>query len=490
MKKYYNENIPAFAYCLLVSAAFMLVCTKSSPLYLLNDWADPNCYFTMGKSMFHGKVLYRDILDHKGPYIFLLYGLASLISSTDFLGVFLFEILSWGIFLYYNHKIAVLYLTKRQGFVMLPLLSAVILASESFYYGGSAEEFCLPLLAAGLSYFLEYFHNEHRGDGLAYRKILICGICAGILFWTKFNLLGFYFAWLLTFLLIDIRKRDVKGAVKKCLVFSGGILAASLPWLLYFGLNRSMDSLWNEYFYKNIFQYGGGENMTLVKRAVEYVLILKHNFRVNYGYFIFIFIGFCYTVLSKKIRGLQKLGICLMAGCSYLLIYIGRVWNYYALPLSVFAVLGFIALFRLISKRILMAKPAYFISLALSFIFVYFNSVNIEYLGTTGDGAFQYEIKDIIESGSDRSLLLYGVYDLGIYTLCDILPDCKYFFQNNLEDAEREKEWQMFIREGRTEYVLANENYPQTVYEQYNLVYHKTVVLEKRDLDIYLFKRK
>ena len=45
------------AWCVAIAAAVLLLCSKSSPLFVLNDWMDANIFFTMGKSMFSGKVL-------------------------------------------------------------------------------------------------------------------------------------------------------------------------------------------------------------------------------------------------------------------------------------------------------------------------------------------------------------------------------------------------------------------------------------------------
>ncbi len=39
---------------LCLSFGFLLICSKSSPLYPYNDWVDVNCFFTMGRSMLHG----------------------------------------------------------------------------------------------------------------------------------------------------------------------------------------------------------------------------------------------------------------------------------------------------------------------------------------------------------------------------------------------------------------------------------------------------
>ena len=86
-------------WCLGAAALVLALCSKTSPLYAFNDWMDANIFFTMGKSMLSGKVLYRDVFDHKGPVLYLLYGLGWLLDHTDFIGVFVLEICGFSVFL-------------------------------------------------------------------------------------------------------------------------------------------------------------------------------------------------------------------------------------------------------------------------------------------------------------------------------------------------------------------------------------------------------
>ena len=58
------------------------VCSKSSPLYPMNDWVDVNCFFTVGRGITHGMVPYLDLYEQKGPLIYFLYALAALISES------------------------------------------------------------------------------------------------------------------------------------------------------------------------------------------------------------------------------------------------------------------------------------------------------------------------------------------------------------------------------------------------------------------------
>ena len=48
---------------LITAVAAITICSKSSPIYPLNDWVDSNCFMTVGKSMLRGVVPYRDLYE-------------------------------------------------------------------------------------------------------------------------------------------------------------------------------------------------------------------------------------------------------------------------------------------------------------------------------------------------------------------------------------------------------------------------------------------
>lgn len=53
----------------LISVSILLICSKNSPLYLMNDWVDVNCFFTVGRGMRHGLTPYLDLYEQKGPLL-------------------------------------------------------------------------------------------------------------------------------------------------------------------------------------------------------------------------------------------------------------------------------------------------------------------------------------------------------------------------------------------------------------------------------------
>ena len=57
IKKYnilQSKKIIVYASFIIISFILMLFCTKSSPLFVFNDWFDANVYFTMGKGLGKG----------------------------------------------------------------------------------------------------------------------------------------------------------------------------------------------------------------------------------------------------------------------------------------------------------------------------------------------------------------------------------------------------------------------------------------------------
>ena len=151
------SNIFIYFYCLLISFSILIICTRSSPLYVFNDWVDANAYFTMGKGMIHGLVPFKNLFEQKGPLLYLIHGLSYLISNTTFFGVFIFEILSFSVVLFFAYKIINIYFSNKYSLIALPVLACFILSNRVFLQGDSAEEFCLSFLFISLYYFIYYF---------------------------------------------------------------------------------------------------------------------------------------------------------------------------------------------------------------------------------------------------------------------------------------------------------------------------------------------
>lgn len=215
-------------FCIFLSAIMITICSTCSFLFATNGWVDANCLFTVGRSIFHCKVLYRDIIDHKGLYIYVINILGYLLSHRSFLGMYLVEIVFFSIFLYFSCQSLRLYVSQHTAVRLMPLLAAT---------------------AAACIYFMLRYLNSGCNEALmGWRTLLINGILAGIVLWLKYTMLGLWFGFMAMVFFLMLSKRQVKRAFLSCLVFLGGMAAATIPALLYFGINGALKDCWNIFF--------------------------------------------------------------------------------------------------------------------------------------------------------------------------------------------------------------------------------------------------
>lgn len=170
------NNYILYAVCLLSAAGLLAICSKSSPLYPLNDWPDINCFYTLGKGMIHGKMPYVDLLEQKGPYIYAMAALSYLMDGHGFGGYFLFEVLGMYLFLLYAYKLSALYCRNTQLW-MLPLLGMAVTTAKSFVHGGSWEQLSLGILAYAAYSLLAFL--KHPGSPLGARTLVLNGLLGG-----------------------------------------------------------------------------------------------------------------------------------------------------------------------------------------------------------------------------------------------------------------------------------------------------------------------
>ena len=223
----------AFFFLLVASNLVMAICATTSPLYPFHLWDDSNCFFTVGKSVLKGKVIYRDIYEQKGPLIYFLHTLASIISFRTFFGIYIFEVISCTFFLYFCFKILRLFGVGRSVLFLLPIWAAVAFSSRNFEYGDSVEEFSIALISYPLYCSMK---NIMEKRDFSFRELFLVGVCAGIVFWMKFTLVSFFIGWATVPVVVYVRQRRVADCMKSFAHVLFGVAAVSSPVVLYFVL--------------------------------------------------------------------------------------------------------------------------------------------------------------------------------------------------------------------------------------------------------------
>ncbi len=488
-------------YSLLLSFLFLLLATKSSPLYVFNDWGDANAFFTMGKGLMNGMVPYRDLFEQKGPILYLIYGIGYLFSHQTFLGIYILEVLAFTLVLVYFYKILKLYQWEDSFYLFAPIFLTSFLTMRSFFHGGSVEEFTVPFLLMSLYHVLVLLKEDHYLSKNHY--FWIDGILAGIVFWMKYTLVGFWIGYGLLFLFLFLKRKEFKKMFSFLFQYLGGMILLSIPIFIYFGIHHALGDLWYTYFYLNIFLYHAEsmvQNGLLTKIGIMYYLFTT-NLKNHAFYSICLALGAIFLYRDKVVFKKKKWVIPFLFIILYFFAFLGCVnYRYYFFIMSPFLVFGILWMIQYSKKNAILKNSLLIFILPLCFFYVYAFNDNIPYLSYKKEDYAQYTFLEEIHKKENPTLLYYGGIDAGFYLTADIIPQEKYFSKINISyfvypdnvDAERK-----VISSASVDFVIVRTEKNESISEKkipdleknYQLVKTHTQEYEGREVVYFLFKK-
>lgn len=430
-----KEKVFAF----FTSLICITLVSTSSPLYPFNLWNDANLFFTVGRGIKSGLVLYRDMYEQKGPLLYFIHALCALISDRTFTGVWLLEICMCFIFIVFAFKAVKLFIkdtdTNNTVFIALPVC-ALIYSSNMFHLGDSCEELCFPLLTIVLYLSLKALRTDKELP--SYKETLVMGLICGIIFWIKYNLCAFIIGTVVFYLIYAIVIKQFKKLLLSALFFLTGFVLATLPVLIYFAVNNSLSDLFTVYFYNNIFVYSGvtGTQVSLIRRAFYGFGLV---YRYNYGLLSILILSFVSLTFLNKKSSVYLLGTFILMmfaslGGSYVIFYYGFI-------LMAFTALSMIPLSALFNdlvnafskSRNNTAVPGLVLCLLTSMLIISGNK-NLPLIRKHYEDLPQAKFAEVISSTPDAKVLSYDLMDLGFFTASGTQPANKYFSYLNIID--------------------------------------------------------
>lgn len=455
-----------FPVLLAVALLTLLFSSECSPLYPINDWVDPNCFLTVGKGILEGKVPYRDLYEQKGPYVYFLHALCALISGDSFLGVWLAEIAAAFFFLWSVSKILCLYGIENLKIraAIVALVGATVYFSFAFSTGDSVEEFALPIF----SWVVYLTLKRIRSDRFRLVDYLFVGVVAGVIFWSKFTLVGFFIGWYAFFLYHTIRAKRFKEIGKSIIWIVCGVLVATLPPLFYFAVNHAVGDWLKGYLYDNLFLYRGSDNflVCLVKGVGNLFVTLGAN--IHYNSFVLLgIVGFAQNRKKGGADSEEGMFLLIVPAVMALFLYMGgRSYRYYGLPLAVFSVFGYVIVAKYFEKRVrekgpLLSKVQRRVAVsgicaavtAFCLLFMGING-NFWYIFKGKEETVQYRFAEKIAEKEEPVILNYGFLDGGFYLAANRVPEFKYFCKLNIPKPEMEEEMDRYLKDGEADFVV------------------------------------
>ncbi len=469
-----RENGALFLYAFVISAIMLFFCSKCSPAYPLNDWADANVYLSAGKGMLEGRVMYQELYDHKGPLLFALHALCALLSYS-FHGVWLMEILLYAIFLFIAYQMLCLYSRKQIALMALPVLGMLLVTCASFKHGNSAEEIALPMVLYPLYLLLR---SIRTGKQPVARQLGIAGFLLGCVVWIKFTMVGIPVAICLTLSWLWFREKRLRGALQAIGWMFLGFVISFLPWLIQYSLQGGLTAMLKTYLYDNLFLYGNASDPVSAADRLRFIghggmdLVMR-----NKACAIVLLGGAVWLLLSKHYPLSVKISWLLCFALGLAAILIGGVYHvYYGLVLGALMPFSLIApcewftrlLKNVRASRLLAAAVA--LVTAAACIACPLRSPNMMDFGRHEDDLMQYRFARIIRQQEDPTMLNYGFLDWGFYTAAGVAPHLKYYHRPNLPLAELYAEQDRYVREGLADFVVTHNPLPVSISGLYTLV--------------------
>lgn len=240
---------------LLPTLLGLLFALQNPLLYGMAPAYDASLFATMGKMWADGGVLYRDMIDIKGPVIFLLDAVGYAIGG--FQGIWLLEtaLLIWGLNALYRTLAlwGIAPLSRLAG-----MLAWMCLYAYRYYYGNMTEDytFCFSLIAQ------YYFVRMLLATRFRWQDAVIPAVTFGLIAMLRMNNAAMWCGYYLALFIYWAWQRRWQDALKLTISGVAGLLCVTLPLLAYFVWHGVLGDFW---FYSfGIFfgnSYGSGHSL-------------------------------------------------------------------------------------------------------------------------------------------------------------------------------------------------------------------------------------
>lgn len=441
-----SKNLKSICFLFIISfLVIFLFSIGTSPFYGNYYTGDSSIFITIGKAMKEGKIVYKEIFDHKGPILFFIQMIGQYICEGRF-GIFLLEILSLFISNIFLYKTISLFTTNKKA--LLSILVSMIFMSYFIETGNYSEEYSLPFLSVCLYLALKWLKNENKFSKKIYLYSFIYGICFAIIAFIRLNNAAMICGLALAITIILIKEKKFKILFGCACSIILGIIVVSLPILLYFySVDALYDMLYGTFIHNFLYVNSNiNTNMSITTRIVMAFILTalvifscKKNLDIKYYNLVMIisYLTILFTVnIGIKINNYYILTIPLIAVCLPPVIntFLDKNMNF---------------LFKLFV--ILYICIIYILG---CFIPQLYHKINFENIGLENISSF---INKNIEQQDKDKVLALGLFTAPIYLYADIFPCYKYAFMQDylfFSNPNITTETYNYIKEGNVKYIL------------------------------------
>ena len=243
--KFSQNRQTAVCLVLLLFAVALLLIAGSDGWFRISTPLSDRAWFAMcGKSWMSGLTPYVDFTDSKGPLLWAIYGIGYLISPTTLQGLFIFELLVYWATFYFLYKAAMAFVKNQTKALLASMLCSLLFFPPGIHEEMLVEDYMHAANALSLFVMIRVF----KDGSFQLLYPLLMGLFAGALLMMKY----LYFFTLLVppfaILIYLLFRKDFSRFIKSALLYIGGILIISVPFIIYLHSVGALNAFIGEYF--------------------------------------------------------------------------------------------------------------------------------------------------------------------------------------------------------------------------------------------------
>lgn len=226
-----NKSSDIIAYIIILLMTIGLLTVSCSTQKNVGLALDPATYLNVARNILKGKTLYVDIVDNKGPILYLINALFLKLGGNT--GIIILEFLLIYISFLYLYKTLKLINSKKIQRITIIILMASFLTCF-FMYGLSCEEYAICFSSIGLYECIKYYKNDY----FTKKQCILLGILCALCFFIRQNLVNIFAGFAIGILIKLIIEKKYKELLKYIIYALTGFLIIVIPVLIYLLVNN------------------------------------------------------------------------------------------------------------------------------------------------------------------------------------------------------------------------------------------------------------
>jgi len=240
-----NERILLFSASIVFVILMLFLSVYTSPIYPYDFGEDAALFSLLGKGIVNGKIIYRDLFDHKGPILFFIQALGYFLGGHT--GI-------WGLQCCFGiANMLILYAlwkllhTGRHTPTLFECLVVFIAGYTVFFYtferGNLSEEYSLPFISGCLYLFIRYAADVQNTKEHPYIYSVFYGISLSVLFLMRLNNAVTVCAGILSIFCYLVYHKRFQNLLMNLAFGMVGCMIVFIPVILYFSMHSALSEM-------------------------------------------------------------------------------------------------------------------------------------------------------------------------------------------------------------------------------------------------------